>query len=753
MTSHSGKPKSRNRFRLLLLCVFLLILTEAARRILTGHGTLHEWARGLLHDYKAARYESARSALGLPEQAETPLIIYGDALTAEWMDWSWARHDLRSTGNILRGRYAISMTPEAFKGLYLHHAPLGTAGYGTLQFFVFGTADIKVSVADADGKFGKPVSLGSYRRAASNLLPGWSVVRIPLTELGLSHLGATISGIVFQSATATLQSDLFLDDMSLLPDPSLPIAAMEATVGVRVDATVGRHPISPFIYGMAFAPSDYLADLRLGSNRWGGNDKSRYNWVHGDATNAARDWRWANRAAAYGGKFCKPSSAADAFFADNRATGTATVLTVPTLGWVARDSDNAHMSQHVPTAGGSPLQTVDGAIRGYDPADNRKQTSIRSFAHKPGPFTNDPNSDEGAVYQDEWVHHLVNSFGDAAHGGVPFYAMDNEPDLWDSTHTDVHPARMGYDDMLANFLEYATAVKNVDPHSQVTGPVSSGWTAYLYSSLDRGDDRFHTHADRARHGNEEFLPWFLKQVHAHDLRSHSRTLDVLDVHYYPQGSGLYDGRMDQDAQTRRLRATRSLWDADYSDESWIGEPVRLIPRLKSWIGEDYPGTKIGITEWNFGADKEINGALAIADVLGIFGREDVYLANYWAYPQKNSPGYLAFRLYRNADGHGHGFGDLACSAVSANFNQVSCFAAVDTTTGELTLMLINKMHKATVTTPITFKGREAVGSTAQMWLLSSRQPHTLVPQMCPPGQKASMSIALPPSSITLLRLK
>ncbi len=64
--------------------------------------------------------------------------------------------------------------------------------------------------------------------------------------------------------------------------------------------------------------------------------------------------------------------------------------------------------------------------------------------------------------------------------------MDNEPDLWDSTHTDVHPARMGDDDLLRTFLDYAAAVKAVDPDAQVTGPVSWGWTGYEYSPLDRG---------------------------------------------------------------------------------------------------------------------------------------------------------------------------------------------------------------------------------------------------------------------------
>ncbi|HVA91819.1 MAG TPA: glycoside hydrolase family 44 protein, partial [Chloroflexota bacterium] len=432
------------------------------------------------------------------------------------------------------------------------------------------------------------------------------------------------------------------------------------TIPVTVDTTIDRHSISPYIYGMAFAPPDEMADLRLGVNRWGGNDKSRYNWVLGNACNAARDWRWANRAASDGDIPPGPSSAANRFVQENRRAGAASLLTIPTIGWVARDSNNQNTSLNVPAHGGAPLTTADGAIAGYDPTSNRQRTSVRSLPRKGAPFSEHPTMAGGVVYQDEWAHHLVRTFGNAAHGGVRFYAMDNEPDLWDSTHTDIHPARMGYDDVLSNFLDYATAIKGVDPTAEITGPVSWGWLGYEYSALDRGDDNFRTHADRARHGDEPFLSWFLKGVRAHDLASGRRSLDVLDVHYYPQGQGLFSGSLDGDAPARRLRSTRSLWDPTYTDESWIGQPVQLIPRLKQWIAEGYPGTKIGITEWNFGADKDINGALSIADALGIFGRENIYLANYWAYPPKGSPGYLAFKLYRNVDGRG--FGDSSCQA-------------------------------------------------------------------------------------------
>jgi hypothetical protein len=324
--------------------------------------------------------------------------------------------------------------------------------------------------------------------------------------------------------------------------------------------------------------------------------------------------------------------------------------------------------------------------------------------------------------------------------------------MWDHTHTDIHPARMGYDDVLAEFLEYADAVKAVDPSAQITGPVSWGWSGYLYSALDRADDNFRAHTDSARHGGGPFLPWFLKAVRDHDARTGRRSLDVLDVHYYPQGAGVYGGADDPDTQERRLRATRALWDPGYVDESWIGEPVRLLPRLREWIDAGYPGTKIGVTEWNFGADGHIDGALAIAEALGIYGREGVYLANYWAFPRKDSPGYLAFKLLRNPDGAGHGLGDQSVRAVSGAPGNVAAFAAVDTATGDLTLLLINKMGRTTETVPLTLAGPPTGRGIIKGWRLGRDAAQALetLPEAAVEGSSAT--VVLPPRTATLLRV-
>ena len=48
-------------------------------------------------------------------------------------------------------------------------------------------------------------------------------------------------------------------------------------------------PISPGIYGMNGADPALRAELRLPIDRWGGNDKERYNWRIA-TKNTGKDW-------------------------------------------------------------------------------------------------------------------------------------------------------------------------------------------------------------------------------------------------------------------------------------------------------------------------------------------------------------------------------------------------------------------------------------------------------------------------------
>jgi hypothetical protein len=233
-----------------------------------------------------------------------------------------------------------------------------------------------------------------------------------------------------------------------------------------------------------------------------------------------------------------------------------------------------------------------------------------------------------------------------------------------------------------------------------------------------------------------------------------RLLDVCTVHYYPQG-GEFGNDVTAATQLLRNRATRSLWDTNYVDESWLANNsltriVKLIPRLRGWVATNYPGTLTGITEYNWGAENHINGATAQADILGIFGREGLDLAARWTTPASSTPTFKAMQLYRNYDGNKSTFGDISVTVSnSLDPDTLAVFAAQRSTDAALTVMLVHKSTTALTNVPLTFAN--FIGTaTAQLWQLTATNIITRLADVT--VTNATLNLTLPAQSITLLVL-
>ncbi len=521
-------------------------------------------------------------------------------------------------------------------------------------------------------------------------------------------------------------------------------AALASAAGpaLSVDASADRHPISPDVYGMNFADEDLAAEIGLPVRRWGGNATTRYNWQN-DTSNRASDWFFENIPNDNPNPGALPDgSSSDVFVEQDRGTGTATLLTVPLIGFAPKARAVAcgfsvakygAQQSTDPWNGdcGNGVRTSGAAITGNDPSD----TSVAI----------------GPAFVQEWIDHLVGRYGSAGAGGVRFYDLDNEPMLWPDTHRDVHPSATSYDEMRTRAYAYAAAVKASDPAAQTLGPVVWGWTAYFWSALDwsAGGAWWNAPQDRMAHGGVAFVEWYLQQMRAYEQQNGARILDYVDVHYYPQAAGVaLSPAGDAAMQARRLRSTRSLWDPSYVDESWIAEAVRLVPRMHEWVSADYPGTKLAVTEYNWGALDSVNGALAEADVLGIFGREGLDLATLWAPPTSAQPGAYAFRMYLDYDAAGGRFGDVAVRAQSADQDQVAIYGAERGSDGALTLMVVNKTGSAQAST-IALAGFTP-GASAQRYHYGAAAPATIVHDADVAVAANAIAATFPASSLTLL---
>ena len=672
----------------------------------------------------------------LSHASAADVSVFQDVLTPEWQNWSWSSTvNFANVSPVHSGTRSMSIKYNgAWAALYLHAtAAYSTTEYNQIRFWIHGgsAGDQKIAlVANGDTNHHHLVT------APAN---AWTEVTVPFTHLGNP---ATVSDLYWQDATGTAQPLFYLDDVQLLasnaPPPPPPT--------LSIDAGVVRHAISENIYGMNFAEESLASELRLPVRRWGGNSTTRYNWKT-SMTNTASDWYYENLPEGIVNVANLPNgSASDQFVEQNRRTGTRSILTVPLIGWTAKGSS----PRNHPYDCAFKVSRY-GSQQAVDPWDSDCGNGIK----KDGSLLtgNDPRDTSDpidAAFVKGWIQHLVGRYGTGANLGVEFYNLDNEPMLWSSTHRDIHPQPVSYDELRDRTLMYAAAIKDADPTAKTLGPVLWGWCAYLYSAKDGCSPG----ADYLGHGSQHFIPWYLSQMRSHEQSTSRRILDYLDLHYYPQASGVSLAPAGSAAtQSLRLRSTRSLWDPSYIDESWIsdteagGVKVNLISRMREWVNTYYPGTRLALTEYNFGGLEDINGALAQADVLGIFGRENLDLATLWSPPASGEPGAFAFRMYRNYDAKGNGFGNQNVAAVSSNQDALAVYAAKRSKDNALTVMVINKTSGA-LTSPLNIAGA-SLPATAAVYRYSKTNLGAIVKLPDQTMTSTGFSAEFPANSITL----
>lgn len=449
--------------------------------------------------------------------------------------------------------------------------------------------------------------------------------------------------------------------------------ASNFTFTIRSDQDV--RAISPFIYGTNGLDTADPRQRYLTLSRSGGNRLTAYNWEN-NASNAGSDWFFQNDGLI--SQSNTPGVGVTDSITSSFANNAAIIVTVPTIGHVAADKNG----------GGDVNQTP-----------NYLATRFKvSLPKKNAAFTLNPDTSDGFVYQDEWVNFLANKYPTAFTDTRRkiFFSLDNEPDLWAHTHARLRGGAngdgvgVGYDEMVRLSTDYAAAIKDVAPTALVFGPVNYGWAGM--TGLQGASDA----------AGRDFLDFYLAQMKAKGTAAGHRLLDVLDVHWYPEDSA--NGHRITDTDTSdavvaaRLNAPRSLWDASFVEPSWIGQnfgAVRLLRRLQGKIDAQYPGTKLAISEYNYGGNQHISGGIAQADVLGIFGREGLFAANLWRLSDNNSFTWGGFEMYRNFDGAGGAFGDTSIQATSSDTTQTSVYASVDAATpNRVVVVAINRTAAA-----------------------------------------------------------
>jgi hypothetical protein len=680
--------------------------------------------------------------LPLRASAQNNQIIYADALENGWQNYSWASVNFASTSPVHSGKDSIAVTyTGAWQGLYLDHTSFNTTGYLNITFWINGGSvkgrTIKIAgIVNGGAQTGVP--LNQFISGGAVAAHTWSLVTVPLSSLGLANV-SDCTGFWLQEAAGTAQPTYYVDDITLQADTSPPLT--NTAVTIAVDANANRHAINPNIYGVCYATTAQLQDLNCPLNRSGGDNTSRYNWQL-NADNKANDYYFES----IGDSVSTPGYRVDQFILGNQDADAESMVTIPNITWIAKLGTNRSILSSFSIKKYGP-QT------GHDPYDPDAGNGIRSATNAfiTGNSPNDANVPNSTTVQAGWIKHLVGTWGTAVNGGLKYYIMDNEPSIWFATHRDVYPTGATMTQVINNIRNYSAIVKAADPSALVVGPEEWGWSGYFYSGYDQQYGGLHGWSylpDRAANDNMDYLPLVLLRLKQHDKAYKTKSLDVFSVHYYPQ-SGEYSNDTSTATQLLRNQSTRSLWDPTYVDQSWIASTVQLIPRLKGWVAQYYPGLQVGLTEYSWGADSYIGGATAQADVWGIFGVQNLDLATRWTAPGTGTPTYNVMKLMRNYDGNKSCFGDTSVSASTANPDNLSSFASVRTVDGALTVLVDNKV--LTGNTPVTINISNFVAAgTAQVYQLTSANSITKLASLS--VSNGTLSFTSPSQSITLLVL-
>jgi hypothetical protein len=611
------------------------------------------------------------------------------------------------------------------------------------------------------------LSSGGFASSATALNSGSASITIPA--------GSLATGTDTLTATYTPDSTSSVNYNSAIGTASVAVTTGTATaVNVNINVVANRHSISPFVYGGN--PSEgptQATDLGMSLARFGGNEASSYNWqLH--TYNAGGDWYFEDFAL---NDFAGNPLDSVQFITNYQNAGSHALTTMPMLSWVAQSTENGsngHWSFSVKTFGTQcsvdPNNTDagNGQVAGGTPASCSTAVPVTTQAVTTAYYPLlDSNADAcptgDCLYREPWAQALAAAFtsGTCAVPYSPitachFYDMDNEPDSWPGSHRDVHPNGTGYDELANLFEAEATALKSWDPAAVRFGPVVSTWWFYWNASNSTTDSK-------STHASIDFLPWWLNQIYWLDKINGARTLDVLDVHGYPDAvtSGLTTAQL----QALAAGIYRDYWDPTYDngadDAPWAttmepnyGKPFR-IPRLKALVNAIYPGTPLSFTEWSaaFYQESDFSTALGDADAYGIFGREGISFATRWGSPTSNStttkvpnPNYLALKLYGNYDGLHDGFGTVSVSDTNTgNPNLFSSYAALNATGTVMTIVVLNKDPNNTAQVTFSLSGFSPTSYVA--YSIFSTASHAISASN---SEAWSTSQSFAPYSITLL---
>jgi hypothetical protein len=455
------------------------------------------------------------------------------------------------------------------------------------------------------------------------------------------------------------------------------------TVNITVDPTQNRKNVSPYIYGRNNSLSANSSDP-LSAAEWqklkdagiklfrenSGNNSTKHNW----RLNLTSAPDWYNNV--YGSDWNYEATSLQ-----QNMAGVKAMYAFQLIGKVANDASHNfddwgyNKAQWWPgvaqnLAGGGTVNTDWNATKALVEGD-------------PDLYTKDWPADSTVAILDKWFGSDPGSLN-LDQDMFQYWNMDNEPEIWESTHDDVMPHQISAEEFMQKYFQVAKKARAKFPDIKLVGFVPcSEWFWYAYPNGAGNSGKIEYNGS-----SYTWIEFFIKRIGEEQQATGIKLIDVIDLHTYLSAENeaelmqahrvFYDETYDYPAANGIKLLSPSGWDDSITKEY-------IFKRINDWLDQYFGanhGVTLGSTEsgWNNTFD-QMPQALDYASTLGVFANEGVELFTPWFW----SPSYWEvvhlFSRYSKT---------VAVKSTSSDNNNISAYSTVNEDNDSLTIVLVNR---------------------------------------------------------------
>jgi hypothetical protein len=290
-----------------------------------------------------------------------------------------------------------------------------------------------------------------------------------------------------------------------------------------------------------------------------------------------------------------------------------------------------------------------------------------------------------------------------------YWNMDNEPEVWHSTHDDAMPQSIPAEDYIQRYVNVAVKARTLFPEIKIVGPVfTNEWQWYNWQNGTVPDPQNPSK-------KYSWVEYFIKRMAEEQLRTGLRLLDVLDFHFYPENNRaitlqlhrvFYDTTYDYPG-ANGCKVINGGWDNSITKEYIF---KRGADWLDKYMGENH-GVTMGMSEMgNLYAQDPNVIAVCYASLLGTFAENNVELFTPWDWYIGQ---WEVLHLFT------HYTGTISVQSASSLNDNVSAYSSLNTNKDMLSVVLVNREVTNTQTVNVTLNNVTPLTENTSYYQLSN----------------------------------